>query len=527
MRKILRKALGIISCLAFSVTPLMAGNVLTNPGFESDPLGENQTLLGWSAYGGNAYSETSLTLAHNGTNYFKVFQAFTSSTNYTGVYQDYISGPGAVYTADGWAYTLSGDKLAGRNLAWIEVTFRDANANVLALYRSAVITTNSLANGNFPVNAWFDLPVTNQYNPNTAVITNATTELVAPGGTYFVRYQIVFQGDPNNSGGSVYFDDLNLLPVGGSLYGNWNITWSDEFNGTNVDTTVWTNDLGNGSGGWGNNEREYYTSRTNNMYVSGGLLHIVAQKESTNGFSYTSARMKTQGFMSWTYGRFEWRAKFPAGTGFWPALWLLGTNITSVNWPGCGEIDVTENNGATPVNVQGSLHSGTDETAVYTFPDSGSVTNFHTYVLDWSPSAFLWYIDGHLYESQTSWGSSLGNPYPAPFDKPFFIVMNLAVGGNYLATNGVNPSITDINKSTFPAEMQVDYMRIYTQTSPLQISITNAGPQVTVSWPGNIICHLQTQINSLGTNWVDVITVTNSLQFIPGSNAAFYRLRSP
>jgi hypothetical protein len=107
MNEITRKSIGIFSGLAVFVTPLMAGNLLTNPGFESDPSGPNQTILGWTQYGGNTYSETSLTLAHSGTNYFKVYQQFNGQVNYTGIYQDYIPGPGAVYSANGWVYTLS------------------------------------------------------------------------------------------------------------------------------------------------------------------------------------------------------------------------------------------------------------------------------------------------------------------------------------------------------------------------------------------------------------------------------------
>ena len=187
----------------------------------------------------NAYSETSATQARSGTNYFKVYQAFNSQVNYTGVYQDYISGPGVVYSADGWAYVLSTDKPTGQNAVWLEVTFRDASANVLALYRSVVLTAASFTNGTFPVNTWADLPVTNQYNPNTFLVTNTTSQLTAPAGTYFVRYQVVFQGDAANSGGSMYFDDLNLAPAGGPPYGSWNIIWSDEFNGTTVNTNIW------------------------------------------------------------------------------------------------------------------------------------------------------------------------------------------------------------------------------------------------------------------------------------------------
>ncbi len=514
---------GTCVLLLGGTAPVLAATVLTNSGFESDPAGQNQTLPGWSAYGGNAYNETGAD-AHSGTNYFKVYQAFNGQVNYTGVYQDYISGPGATYAADGWAKTISTDAIAGQNIAWLEVSFRDANASMLALYRSSLITATG-----FPKNTWVDLPITNQYDPNTYTITNFSSTLLAPAGTYYVRYQVVFQGDAANSAGSVYFDDLNLNLTSAAPYGNWNIVWSDEFNGTNINAATWTYDLGNGGSnpGWGNNELEYYTGRTNNASVSGGLLHIVARKESTNGFSYTSARMKTQGLAAWKYGRFEWRARCPGGTGFWPALWFLGTNITTVGWPGCGEIDVMETSGAAVTNVQGSLHSGSDETAIYTFPAGGSVTNFHTYVLDWSTNAFLFYVDGHLYQSQSSWGSSLGAGFPAPFDKPCFILMNLAVGGNYVG----NPSTAAINANGgFPGDMLVDYVRVYNPTPPLAISLTRTNNGLLLAWPSNVVGHIQAQFNpvgGLGSNWSDQTQYTNPARLNPTNGSAFFRLQSP
>jgi len=121
----------------------------------------------------------------------------------------------------------------------------------------------------------------------------------------------------------MYFDDCTLNQTGGpSTSLAWNIVWSDEFNGTSINPRNWTFDTGNNSG-WGNSELEYYTSSTQNAYVSNGLLHIVARQQATNGFSYTSARMKTEGLYSKTYGRFEWRVKLPQGVGFWPATWML------------------------------------------------------------------------------------------------------------------------------------------------------------------------------------------------------------
>ena len=512
--------------LVLPLSTLLAANVLSNPGFESDVAGQSQSLPGWTSYGGNAYSETGSS-AHGGTNYFKVYQAFNGTVNLTGIYQDYISGPGAIYSASGWAYTSSSDALAGQNVAWIEVTFRDAGANILALYRSALITTNTIATKNFPAGTWINLPVTNQYNPVSLQFSNSVSQLVAPAGTYFVRYQIVFQGDAHNSAGSMYFDDLNLSPISSAPYGNWNIVWSDEFNNSSLNPKTWTYDLGNGSGGWGNNELEYYTSSAANSYVSGGYLHIVAQKQSAGGENYTSARIKSEGLFSFTYGRLEWRAQLPNGVGFWPALWMLGADINTVSWPGCGEMDVMENNGGVLGTVQGSLHSGSDETAVYNFLNGDSVTNFHTYTLDWDTNAILFYVDGHLYESQTSWSSSVG-AYPTPFNQPFFIIMNLAVGGNYVG----NPGTNTINAgSTFPGQMLVDYVRIYNQTVPLQLSVAQTNSKVALTWPANIVCHLQTLAHSpgglSGTNWTDVASITSTFTPATTNQAAFYRLVSP
>jgi beta-glucanase (GH16 family) len=525
MRSGLRTSAGIVVVLVLSALLAHGGDLLTDPGFELDPPGPTSVITGWNSYSassGNVLGETSAAIAHGGTNYLKVYQAFNGSINYNGVYQDNLSGAGAVYAANGWAYTSASDTLAGQNAAWIEVSFRDASANVLALYRSSLITTNAIANRTFPKSTWIDLPVTNQYDPNTYTITNYTTALVAPAGTSFVRCQITFEGDAGYSAGSVYFDDLSLTQTSGGPQGNWNIVWSDEFNGASINPKTWTFETGN-NGGWGNNELEYYTSSTQNAYVSNGLLHIVALKQSSDGYDYTSARMKTEGLYSAEYGRFEWRASLPSGVGFWPALWMLGANIDSLGWPQCGEIDVMENNGGVLTNVQGSLHSGSDETQIYTLP-GGSVTNFHIYLLDWTSNAISWYVDGVRYETQTNWSDTAGG-YPFPFNQPFFIIMNIAVGGNYLA----NPSTNAINAgSAFPGVMLVDYVRLYNLTPPLQLTAGVAGGNLSLTWPSNIVCHLESATNlSPASTWTSVAGAAPPFSVLPPSTAVFYRLVSP
>ena len=202
---------------------------------------------------------------------------------------------------------------------------------------------------------------------------------------------------------------VSLNHAGGQL------VWSDEFDGTSLDTTHWTFDLGTGPPypGWGNNELEYYTSRPENVYVTNGVLHIVALQESYNGSSYTSAKLKTRGLFYQKYGRFEFRASLPHGQGYWPALWLLPEDSVYGGWAASGEIDLMENKGSNPTNVLGTLHFGgtyPNQAQSYgpsfVFPAGDSVTNFHIYALEWSSNAIRWYVDNQLYETQTSWWSS-------------------------------------------------------------------------------------------------------------------------
>lgn len=254
-----------------------------------------------------------------------------------------------------------------------------------------------------------------------------------------------------------------LCVVPGLARADWQLVWSDEFDDTTVDNSKWVFETGNGDGGWGNNEREYYTSRTNNAYVAGGLLHIVARQESMGGFPYTSARMKTQGLFSKKYGRFEFRCKLPVGVGCWPAAWMMPQDSVYGGWARSGEIDVMENRGTAPNIVEGTIHYGGSWPAnvytgnPYTFSGANNATNFHTYAVEWSTNYIKWLVDGVVYQTQTNWYST-GNPYPAPFDQRFYLILNLAIGGNFLS----NPSDSAINSGTaFPVEMQVEYVRVY------------------------------------------------------------------
>jgi beta-glucanase (GH16 family) len=532
----LARAVG--GCVAFMTFlfpgEMRAQNILSNPGFETG------SLTNWTTFQSNNFVQAD-GVAHSGTSYYKVYGQFNTTTNFTGIYQDNPSASGDTYSADGWAYSSSSDAINGYDSIWIEVSFRDASENVLADYRSEVVTSNDIAGfGGF--DTWFDLQIINQcsFTNSSAIILspgtviNTVSNLVAPAGTAYVRYQVVFSQGADNANGSMYFDDLTLNQTSGAPpVPQWNIVWSDEFNGTSINKKNWTFETGNNNG-WGNSELEYYTSSTNNAYVDGnGLLHIVALQQSMGGFNFTSARMKTQGLYNTpTYGRLQWRAALPVGVGMWPALWLLGSDYPSVSWPTCGEIDVVENNGAQPFWVQGSLHSGASAsneinfTKVYDYPggdpNGTSTTNFHIYELDWSATSISWLVDGVTYETRSG---------GAPFNQPFFFIMNLAVGGNYLAVNGTNLTTAQINSDTvFPQQMLVDYVRVYEQTAPLQILAAQSDGNVVLSWPTNIVCHLQTQTNSLVSgNWSDLSDTTSPLVIAPDPNQTnvFYRLESP
>ena len=234
------------------------------------------------------------------------------------------------------------------------------------------------------------------------------------------------------------------------------LVWSDEFNITgHPDTTKWAYNIGTGNNGWGNNELEYYTNSNNNARVENGNLIIEARKENLGGQNYTSARMLTQGKADWTYGRFEIRAKLPAGVGSWPAIWMLGSNIDQVGWPACGEIDIMEHVGKSLNEIHWSAHSklynwpkGTQKTAKAFINDV--TASFHVYTLDWSKKEMKFYVDNVLYLTVENENKS--DEY-YPFVAPQFLLLNLAVGGGF-----GGPKVDD---SIFPIRMEVDYVRVY------------------------------------------------------------------
>ncbi len=233
------------------------------------------------------------------------------------------------------------------------------------------------------------------------------------------------------------------------------IVMQDEFNTDGIlDSSIWSYDIGTGNNGWGNNELEYYTDRPENITAQNGILIISAKKESYKGAAYTSARILTKGKFEQKYGRFEARMRLPYGQGMWPAFWLLGNNIDEVGWPQSGEIDIMENRGQLPTIVNGTVHgpgysAGLAITKSYDLVNDRFDTGFHVFGIEWTPDYINYYVDDVLYNQITP--SDVTGEWV--FNKPFYIIINLAVGGNYVGSPN--------SETNFPQNLLVDYVRVY------------------------------------------------------------------
>jgi beta-glucanase (GH16 family) len=269
----------------------------------------------------------------------------------------------------------------------------------------------------------------------------------------------------------------------------WTQTWGDEFDGaasTPPDPKKWTYDLGNLGV---NNELESYTKSTDNVRQNGqGQLEIVARKEKQDGWDYTSGRILTQGLYTAKYGRVEARIKLPAGQGMWPAFWMLGDDIGKVGWPQCGEVDIMENIGREPAINHGSMHgpgySGASSLTGQVSVASGTLADaYHDYAIEWSPQAVTFFFDGTAYETKKRGDQPPGSPWV--FDHPFFLLLNVAVGGDW-------PGAPDAT-TAFPQTMSVDWVRVYKRsgadtTAPItpEPRVTHITPRsVTLTWPAS------------------------------------------
>jgi beta-glucanase (GH16 family) len=320
-------------------------------------------------------------------------------------------------------------------------------------------------------------------SPNDYVASSGT--ITIPAGKTQTTIDVQIKGDPTNmrrnnlkfnvqlskpvsctigtstATGSILTEDGTYLPTDNAgyttplSYPGYTLAWSDEFSGNNLDLNVWNQEIGNGSGGWGNNELEYYTNSLKNVFLSNGNLIIEARKEAISGFNYSSARLTTQNKKSFKFGRIDIRAKLPVSKGMWPALWMLGSNISSVGWPACGEMDIMELIGAYPGRVYGTMHwknSGgahASKGTNYNLSSGDFSQQFHVYSMVWAQDLIKCYVDDQLYLTVSA--TDVGATYP--FNADQFFIFNVAVGGNW-------PGPPDAT-TQFPQRMFVDYVRVF------------------------------------------------------------------
>ncbi len=240
---------------------------------------------------------------------------------------------------------------------------------------------------------------------------------------------------------------------------NWQLVWSDEFDGPAgalPDASKWAFDIGTGQGGWGNQELQSYTNSPENISLDGdGNLLMTALQ---SGNSFTSARINTMGLFSQKYGRFEARLKTPYGPGLWPAFWLIGENKETVGWPLCGEIDIMELRGQEPNIIRGTIHGpgysgGNGITKAYALANSRFDTDYHTFAVEWDANKIDFFVDDYLYQRI----ERKNVPGEWVYDQPFYLLLNVAVGGNYVGF--------PTSQTPFPQKMVIDYVRVYSEAN--------------------------------------------------------------
>lgn len=325
-----------------------------------------------------------------------------------------------------------------------------ANENEITSSSSSYVTPNSL--GETPLSSTI---TETSSNYSSSESTNYSSFEIASSSNVepLSSFDSVSSSSAMSSSSAEQSSSSSNIPV------DPNILWSDEFNGTAIDTSKWTFEIGDH--GWGNNEWEYYTDRAENAYVKDGILHIRANKEIFETASYTSARMISKGKFSFVYGTIEARIALPVGKGIWPAFWMLGDNIDEVSWPACGEIDIIEaiNDESVVYGTHHWSHDGThanygNSTRDYygtSYPMD--ISEFHTYKMTWDKNAIAMYVDGFKYQEIAI--AEAGDM--DTFHKKFFFILNVAVAGNW-------PGF-EVDDTQFPTEMLVDYIRVYKNTS--------------------------------------------------------------
>ncbi len=477
----------VIIVLALSVF-VSADELINNGDFSS---GGNY----WSIFDGGVWSDY-------GSNALKVW-ASEGKWDVGYAYQDFAATPGQTYTLSTDVLNPSAEPLQGTGgTAFIKLEFKDNADNTINGDYGTVL---DIIDGTYAQDTWLPL----------------SGSMVAPAGTVKVRAVLMSQKTVDDGVAVAWFDNASLMgpsvPVINSPdydsslkvdfldfaklasvwseasttynlsgsndidledlelfasawltaidpYDGYELVWSDEFYGPSLNLQDWTYEIGTRGDGWGNWEWQYYTSRTENSRIENGKLIIEARRENYEGMDYTSARIKTENKHDFQYGRVEARIKMPAGGhGIWPAFWMLGDNISSVGWPTCGEIDIVEIM-SDQFKALGTIHygnpSGDHASQGGNDTSAGNLSSdFHIYAIEWDETGIRWYRDGNNYFTASYWTSNAG-AFPAPFNQPFYILLNFAVGAHWW-----DKATTDSTVS-FPQQMQVDYVRVYQKTTP-------------------------------------------------------------
>jgi len=465
--------------------PLLGQNLLMNPGFEEGATGRlSNGVTGWNYWGSDGWHHDDAG-AVIGSKGMKLW------SNGSGMWQDFQAAPGETFIYSVQAMDWSGDTAS---ITWdlqIEAEFYDSSHNMLTAIIVGCFDSAKESN-NVWVNTGGYVRAPSQTAFGRVVVRLADWQKGIGGAIYFddVCVERVFDPDVNddlhvdyrdfkavssgwqqgvstgdlNADSQVSILDLAILAEkwlsAVPRYPGYQLVWSDEFDGPGLNLQNWTYEIGTGSNGWGNGEWQYYTSRPENCRIENGCLVIEARKENYAGRHFTSSRIKTQGKKSFQYGRIEARIRTPlGGEGIWPAFWMLGENITTIGWPACGELDIMEIM-SDPARALGTLHYGSSDPYIHesnggSNASAGNLSqDFHLYAVEWDPRQIRWYRDDVNFYSTSTWWTNTG-PYPAPFNQPFFIVLNFAVGSSWWDETVTNSTVA------FPQRLTVDYVRVY------------------------------------------------------------------
>jgi beta-glucanase (GH16 family) len=409
-----------------------------------------------------------------------------------------IPADGNIFTNNNWSFLVNatGAGTATSGNGYFEATFFNAGANSwaeqllqspIALEHNAIYKVSFKAKASITRNVEVKIGGTAAlgwpaYNPGNGMAGGMVFQLGNEWKTYEFNFTMYRSSDDHArfefelglATGTVWITDVSLEQIGQveekstsvqidpsvlTDVKGWQLIFNQDFSqATSIDTNVWNFEIGNGQNGWGNNELEYYTNK--NAYISDGNLVIEAKKEPINGYDYTSARMNTMGKFDFEYGKVVIEAKLPQGQGIWPAFWMLGNNINQVGWPNCGEIDMMELLGNNPSKVYGTVHGpisgGVGVGGNYTLPSGSFADSYHTFTFIWNKEAMGWYIDDsatpYFFITKPYIESHYG-PQEWVYDHPFFLLINLAIGGNWPG----NPNSSTI----FPQKMYIKYIKIY------------------------------------------------------------------